>query len=280
MAVTARLPRTISRIGYAMITATDPDTGKDTYGAVKLLPHIAGGREYTAEPQGETFGVWADGLEIYAENANSGYEIQLTTVAITDDVEEDWYAKTITSDGVAEYANNETAQAPEFALFLLEETTDGIGKVTFFGKCHVTTRTSKAGKTKEGGAIDPQFPKHTIRCVPRWDDGFVCKEIKANTIPGTVPTVLAPTLATLSIGSVTLVPAFDPSIRNYTAETTNSTNTVTATGADGATVVIKNGSTTVTSGSSATWAAGPNTLTVTATKGGITTTYKVIVTKS
>lgn len=280
MAVTARLPRTISRIGYAMITATDPDTGKDTYGAVKLLPHIAGGREYTAEPQGETFGIWADGLEIYAENANSGYEIQLTTVAITDDVEEDWYAKTITSDGVAEYANNETAQAPEFALFLLEETTDGIGKVTFFGKCHVTTRTSKAGKTKEEGAIDPQFPQHTIRCIPRWDDGFVCKEIKANTIPGTVPTVLAPTLATLSIGSVTLVPAFDPSIRNYTAETTNSTNTVTATGADGATVVIKNGSTTVTSGSSATWAAGPNTLTVTATKGGITTTYKVIVTKS
>ena len=280
MAVTARLPRTISRIGYAMITATDPDTGKDTYGAVKLLPHIAGGREYTAEPQGETFGGWADGLEIYAENANSGYEIQLTTVAITDDVEEDWYAKTITSDGVAEYANNETAQAPEFALFLLEETTDGIGKVTFFGKCHVTTRTSKAGKTKEEGSIDPQFPQHTIRCVPRWDDGFVCKEIKANTIPGTVPTVLAPTLATLSIGSVTLVPAFDPSIRNYTADTTNSTNTVTATGADGATVVIKNGSTTVTSGSSATWTAGPNTLTVTATKGGITTTYKVIVTKS
>lgn len=280
MSVKARIPRTISRIGYAMITATDPDTGKDTYGAVKLLPHIAGGREYTADPQGETFGVWADGLEIYAENANSGYEISLTTVAITDDVEEDWYAKTITSDGVAEYANNETAQAPEFALFLLEETTDGIGKVTFFGKCHVTTRTSKAGKTKEEGSIDPQFPQHTIRCIPRWDDGFVCKEIKANTIPGTVPTVLAPALATLAITGVTLVPAFDPGIRNYTAETTNSTNTVTATGADSATVVIKNGSTTVTSGSSATWAAGPNTLTVTATKGGITTTYKVIVTKS
>ena len=79
---------------------------------------------------------------------------------------------------------------------------------------------------------------------------------------------------------MTLVPAFDPSIRNYTADTTNSTNTVTATGADGATVVIKNGSTTVTSGSSATWNDGENTLTITATKSGVTTTYTVLVTKT
>ena len=280
MAVTARIPRTISRIGYAMITSTDQSTGKDTYGAVKLLPHIAGGREFTADPQGENYEVWADGLAIYAENANSGYEIQLTTVAITDDVEEDWYRKTITSDGAAEYATSDTAAAPEFALFILEETTDGIGKVTFFGKCHVSTRPSKAGKTKEDGAIDPQFPQHTIRCVPRWDDGFVCKEIKSNVIPGTVPTVLAPALATLAITGVTLDPAFDPGIRNYTASTSTATNVVTATGADSATVVIKNGSTTVNSGSAATWSAGPNTLTIAATKSGITTTYTVTVTKT
>lgn len=280
MAVTARIQRTISRIGYAMITATDQNTGKDTYGPVKLLPHIAGGREYTADPQGENFEVWADGLAVYSENANSGYEIQLTTVAITDDVEEDWYKKTITSDGVAEYATSEQAQASEFALFLLEEMTDGLGKVTFYGKCHVSTRPSKSGKTKEAGPIDPQYPQHTIRCIPRWDDGFVCKEIKSNVIPQTVPTVLAPALATLAITGVTLVPSFDPGIRNYTASTTAATNVVTATGADSATVVIKNGSTTVNSGSAATWSAGANTLTITATKGGITTTYTVTVTKS
>jgi phi13 family phage major tail protein len=280
MAVTARIPRTISRIGYAMITSTDQSTGKDTYGPVKLLPHIAGGREFTADPQGDTYSVFADGLEIYAENNNSGYEIQLTTVAITDDVEEDWYARTITSDGVAEYATQEQAKAPEFALFILEETTDGIGKVTFFGKCHVSTRPSKSGKTKEDGAIDPQFPQHTIVARPRWDDGFVCKEIKSNVIPQTVPTVLAPALATLAITGVTLVPAFDAGIRNYTAGTTSATNVITATGADSATVVIKNGSTTVNSGSAATWSAGANTLTITATKGGITTTYTVTVTKS
>ena len=116
--------------------------------------------------------------------------------------------------------------------------------------------------------------------MPRWDDGFVCKEIKSNVIPQTVPTVLAPALATLAITGVTLNPAFDAGIRNYTASTTSATNVVTATGADSATVVIKNGSTTVSSGSAATWSAGQNTLTITATKGGITTTYTVTVTKS
>ena len=222
MSVTARIPRTISRIGYAMITATNQETGKDTYGAVKLLPHIAGGREFSAEPQGDTFSIFADGLEVYAENNNAGYEISLTTVAVTDDVEADWYGNTIVADGVAEYANRN--QAPEFALFILEETTDGIGKVHFFGKCHVTTRPTKSGKTKEEGAIDPQFPQHTIVARPRWDDAFVYKEIKSNTIPGSVPSPLSPTLATLSIGSVDLVPPFSPSVREYTATTSNATN--------------------------------------------------------
>lgn len=274
----ARIPRTISRIAYAMITATNQDTGEDTYGPIKLLPHIAGGREYSAEPQGDTYSVWGDGIEVYAENNNAGYEISLTTIAVTDDVEEDWYGNTVVSDGVAEFANGNKAR--EFALFILEDTTDGIGKVTFFGKCHVTGRPTKAGKTKEDGAIDPQFPQHTIAARPRWNDGFVCKEIKTNTIPGTVPSVLPPALTALSIGSVELSPAFDPDTLEYTATTSNATNTVTATAAEGTTVVIKNGSTTVTSGSSATWNAGENTLTITATKGETTTTYRVIVTKT
>ena len=277
MSVTARIPRTISRIGYAMITATNQTTGKDTYGAVKLLPHIAGGREYSAEPQGDTFGIWADGLEIYAENNNAGYEISLTTVAITDDVEADWYGNTIVADGVAEFATRN--QAPEFALFILEETTDGIGKVHFFGKCHVTGRPTIAGKTKEEGAIDPQFPQHTIVARPRWDDGFVYKEIKSNSIPGTVPLVLSPTLATLTIASCTLDPPFDPGVREYRTTTSNNTNVITATSTDSSVVAIQNGAQTVTSGTAATWAAGENVVTITATKSGVTTTYRVYVTK-
>ena len=57
------------------------------------------------------------------------------------------------------------------------------------------------------------------------------------------------------------------------------TNTVTATGADGVTVAIKVNGTTITSGSSATWNTGSNTLTVTATKGTSSKVYTVTVTK-
>lgn len=89
------------------------------------------------------------------------------------------------------------------------------------------------------------------------------------------------TLSALTIGGVTLTPAFLPTVTSYTAATTDSTNTITATASDNsATVVIKNGSDTVTSGSAATWTAGANAVTVTVTKGGYTKTYNITVTKS
>lgn len=89
------------------------------------------------------------------------------------------------------------------------------------------------------------------------------------------------TLSALTLGSLTLSPTFDKDVTSYTAETTQSTNTVTATATDsGATVVIKNGNTTVTSGSSASWSSGENTVTITVTNGGNSKVYTVVVTKS
>ena len=89
-------------------------------------------------------------------------------------------------------------------------------------------------------------------------------------------------LASLVIGSLTLNPTFSPTILNYTASTTNSTNTITATAADSthATVAIKNGNTSVTSGNSATWSAGANAVTVTVTNNGESKMYTVVVVKS
>ena len=88
-------------------------------------------------------------------------------------------------------------------------------------------------------------------------------------------------LASLTIGSLSLTPAFNKDVTNYTAATTASTNTITATAVDpDATVTIKNGTTTVTSGSSATWSAGANIVTVTVTNGSTSKVYAVTVTKS
>lgn len=89
------------------------------------------------------------------------------------------------------------------------------------------------------------------------------------------------TLSSLTIGSLTLSPAFDADTTTYTAATTNATNKVTAVAADSkAVITITNNGTAVTNDSNETWAAGTNTLVVKVVNGSESTTYTVTVTKS
>lgn len=86
-------------------------------------------------------------------------------------------------------------------------------------------------------------------------------------------------LASLTVGALTLSPAFNKSTFSYTAATTDATNTINALALDGeATIEILNGVTPVVNGAAATWAEGANTLTVNVTSGTETETYTVIVT--
>ena len=87
-------------------------------------------------------------------------------------------------------------------------------------------------------------------------------------------------LSGLTIGALSLSPPFDPDVTEYTAETANGTNKVTATPEDGsAEVEIKlNDSTDISNGTAATWQTGENTLTVKVTNGG-SRTYTTTVTK-
>lgn len=87
-------------------------------------------------------------------------------------------------------------------------------------------------------------------------------------------------LASLTVGVKALSPAFDKAVYAYTCATTDATDVITAVAADAsATIVIKNGETTVTNGSAATWAIGENVLAVAVTKETETKTYTVTVTK-
>lgn len=87
-------------------------------------------------------------------------------------------------------------------------------------------------------------------------------------------------LSGLTIGALSLTPAFDPDVTEYTATTTNATNTITATPEDeGAEVSILNGETPVTNGTAATWQEGANTVTITVTNGEAEQVYTVTVTK-
>ena len=88
-------------------------------------------------------------------------------------------------------------------------------------------------------------------------------------------------LARLTIGNLSLTPMFDPDETEYSAETTNQTNKVTAVAEDeNAVITILNGEMEVENGSSATWSAGENTLTIHVTNGEAEKVYTVTVTKS
>lgn len=103
------------------------------------------------------------------------------------------------------------------------------------------------------------------------------------TVLGTTVEIVDVDLAALTIGTLALTPAFKPSITSYTANTTNATDPVVAIPEDAdATISIKNGSTTVNNGATASWAAGQNTIKVTVTGSDSETTkvYTVVVTKS
>lgn len=80
---------------------------------------------------------------------------------------------------------------------------------------------------------------------------------------------------------MTLSPEFDPDTTEYSAETENATNSITATPEDeDATVVITCGEQTYESGDSITWEEGENLVTIEVTSGTEEMTYEITVTKS
>ena len=83
------LKKGIAKVGYAPITVSG--AGEYTYGNVKWLKSDeAGGREYTAEPNGENTEIYADSISVYSAEENNGYDITLVLLAVIDDIEKDW----------------------------------------------------------------------------------------------------------------------------------------------------------------------------------------------
>lgn len=90
------------------------------------------------------------------------------------------------------------------------------------------------------------------------------------------------TLASLTLGSATLSPAFSAATTTYTATTSNATNVINAVpAAAGSEVAITVGDAAVDNGSAITWNTGANVVKVVVTADdGTTKTYQVTVTKS
>lgn len=84
----------------------------------------------------------------------------------------------------------------------------------------------------------------------------------------------------LTIGTLTLSPAFDPDTQTYAATATAASDVVSATPAQaGAAVAISYGGKNVKNGGSVTWTTGTNPLTITVTNGNAVKVYTVNVTK-
>lgn len=163
-------------------------------------------------------------------------------------------------------------------------------KRIWWSNCDSSEPTSNAHQTDgENVTESPDTLTLTVN-GEKYGDVMVCKEgdpgfdTFLDSVPAAFtsgPTTADTTLSALTIGSLTLSPTFSANTTSYAASTTNASDTITATPtASGASVEIKNGTTTVSSGSAATWSAGQNTVTVKVTNGGATKTYTVTVTKS
>lgn len=87
-------------------------------------------------------------------------------------------------------------------------------------------------------------------------------------------------LSALSLGSLSLTPAFSPDTTSYTASTGNATNSIVAVPAPGALASVKVNGAKFQNGSAATWKPGENTVSVKVVNGGKSVDYTVTVTKS
>lgn len=87
-------------------------------------------------------------------------------------------------------------------------------------------------------------------------------------------------LQSLTIGGLSLSPAFSTGTDTYTADTTNAQDAISAVPTMGASVTVKVGKAQIQNGGNATWSEGSNVVTITVNNGKNSKVYTVTVTKS
>lgn len=148
------------------------------------------------------------------------------------------------------------------------------GKITLTGIGENIDALSVAFANNNETVVTPNF-----EFDPYDAEGHLFKLKMANQ-PNVTPSTGTPVLTALTLGSLTLDPTFDATVNNYTTETTDSTNTITATAASGVDIVITVNGNSHTSGTAATWQPGENIVSIQLTSATGMNTYTVIVTKS
>ena len=261
--------------------------GTFTYDTPVALP---GAVSMNMEAQGDSSAMYADGIVWYRSVSNNGYSGDLEIAIISD-----WFRKNILKEikdvnGV--YVERSDSNDPVYFAMLFEFEGDMHAIRHVFYNCTVSARPTVESSTKEEN-IEPGTETLSITADPR-EDGLVkarsgddtTDEVYQNWyksvyVPGDVADDEAAELSALSIGSSVLIPNFATGTKTYAVGTSNASDEITATGADGATVAITVNGTVHTSGTAATWETGANTVKITVSKSGSTTSvYTVTVTKA
>lgn len=227
----------ITGIAYAM-AHYDKQAGTLTYDAPRYLPSaVAGGREYSADPRGDSQKVYADSIAVYGDTINDGYDLGLTLLSTFDNqFREDLLNEVDDGNGIAEYAN--VTEFPYMAIIIHEDTSDGVGLTSVYYYCQASGRPSDSGKTAEQGNFDFEFPQYPIVASPRPTDRLVRYQIPGTEHlaeipePGSTVTpdvVFSRSNITMTVGDdivvpITVTPASEYSSVNVSATGTDKVN--------------------------------------------------------
>ena len=270
----------LKNVHYAKLTLADD--GTPSYGTPVAIP---GAVSLSLDANGEPENFYADGIAYYVINNNMGYDGDLEVALIPESFRKDILKEGLDANGVL--VENSDVNLEKFAL-LFEFDGDQKHIRHALYNCSAS-RPGIEGNTNEDSK-EVQTETLTIKATPL-PDGRV-KGKTGDTTDSTVYSnwynavyltgaVKNANLSALTIGSLTLDPAFAADTTVYSTATTNDTNAVTATAADNsATVTILVNGAVHTSGNSATWTTGDNTVIVIVTNGASTKTYRVNVSKS
>lgn len=159
----AKIKYGLSNVYFAK--ATDDGTGVLTYSTPVAWP---GAVSLNLSAQGDRSAFYADNVEYFVSNSNSGYEGDLETALIPDAFRTEILGEVLDTKGF--YVERANVQTVEFALmFQFENDVNNTRHVLY--RC-IASRPEVNGQTKEE-TIEPQTETVTLTAMPRINDKVV-----------------------------------------------------------------------------------------------------------
>lgn len=272
----------LSNVYFALLTFDDG--GNAIYGVPHKHP---GAVNLTLEPSGSESVFYADNIAYYRTTANQGYSGTMEFALF-----DDWFRLNVLKDALDSNGVlvENASVSPAAVAMLYQVNGDQMNSYRVLYNLQVSRGSDTAATI--GETTEPQTQTMNITASPLPNTMLVrahtTDKTPAETVNNWFTEVYIPegeyqadaSLTALSLGALTLDPAFDSATTTYTTTTTNATNTISAVAAEGATIAITLNGSTVQNGASLTWDDGENTVIITVTNGDATQQYTITVTKS